>query len=137
MAPHSTFSRKKWNGVPVLAAKNSTPLPKMERLFILAKANQKKYLVSSIPTDPLFFKKGKKKGVVFRWLVAATPFFLQRQFRLYLLRKDGRGLVIVRRPTDLQLRETVRIPETSLVGLIDRKEHPMEKGASLAAYFLQ
>ena len=29
MAPHSTFSRKKWNGVPVLAAKNSTLLPKM------------------------------------------------------------------------------------------------------------
>ena len=28
------------------------------------------------------------------------------------LRKDGRGLVIVRRPTDLQLRETVGIPET-------------------------
>ena len=24
-------------------------------------ANQKKYLVSGIPTDPLFFKKGKKK----------------------------------------------------------------------------
>ena len=57
-------------------------------------------------------KKKKKKGVVFRWLVAATPFFLQRQFRLYLLRKDGRGLIIVRRPTDLQLRETVGIPET-------------------------
>ena len=36
MAPHSTFSRKKWNGVPVLAAKNSTLLPKMELLFILA-----------------------------------------------------------------------------------------------------
>ena len=35
-APHSTFSRKKWNGVPVLAAKNSTLLPKMELLFILA-----------------------------------------------------------------------------------------------------
>ena len=33
---HSTFSRKKWNGVPVLAAKNSTLLPKMELLFILA-----------------------------------------------------------------------------------------------------
>ena len=31
------FSRKKWNGVPVLAAKNSTPLPKMELLFILKK----------------------------------------------------------------------------------------------------
>ena len=28
------------------------------------------------------------------------------------LRKDGRGLVIVRQPTDLQLRETVGIPET-------------------------
>ena len=28
------------------------------------------------------------------------------------LRKDGRGLVIVRGPTDLQLRETVGIPET-------------------------
>ena len=86
------------------------------------------------------------------------PFFLQRQFRLYMssvgvcvsvtrgastilrerllripdtcslkdllskiatdasgwvwLRKDGRDLVIVRRPTDLQLRETVGIPET-------------------------
>ena len=70
----------------------------------------------SRPTH-FFFKKGKKKkkkkgGVVFRWLVAATPFFLQR---LYLLRKkDGRGLVIVRRPTDLQLRETVGIPETSI-----------------------
>ena len=37
MAPHTTFSRKKWNGVPVLAAKNSTPLPKMELLFILKK----------------------------------------------------------------------------------------------------
>ena len=37
MAPHTTFSRKKWNGVPVLAAKNSTPLPKMELLFILQK----------------------------------------------------------------------------------------------------
>ena len=47
-------------------------------------------------------------GVVFRWLVAATPFFATP----YLLRKDGRGLVIVRRPTDLQLRETVGIPET-------------------------
>ena len=35
-APHSTFSRKKWNGVPVLAAKNSTLLPKIELLFILA-----------------------------------------------------------------------------------------------------
>ena len=35
--PHTTFSRKKWNGVPVLAAKNSTPLPKMELLFILKK----------------------------------------------------------------------------------------------------
>ena len=33
---HSTFSRKKWNEVPVLAAKNSTLLPKMELLFILA-----------------------------------------------------------------------------------------------------
>ena len=33
--PHSTFSRKKWNGVPVLAAKNSTLLPKMELPFIL------------------------------------------------------------------------------------------------------
>ena len=32
MAPHSTSSRKKWNGVPVLAAKNSTLLPKMELL---------------------------------------------------------------------------------------------------------
>ena len=42
-----------------------------------AKANQKKYLVSSIPTDPLFFQKRQKekekRGVVFRWLVAATP----------------------------------------------------------------
>ena len=37
MAPHTTFSRKKWNGVPVLAAKNGTPLPKMELLFILKK----------------------------------------------------------------------------------------------------
>ena len=85
-------------------------------LLTSAKANQKKYLVSGIPTDPLFSKKAKKErkgGVVFRWLVATTPFFfLQRQFRLYLLRKDGRGLVIVRRPTDLQLRETVGIPET-------------------------
>ena len=36
MAPHSTFSRKKWNGVPVLAAKNSTLLPKVELLCILA-----------------------------------------------------------------------------------------------------
>ena len=64
----------------------------------------------SRPTH-FFSKKAKKKrgGVVFRWLVAATPFFFAT---LYLLRKDGRGLVIVRRPTDLQLRETVGIPET-------------------------
>ena len=61
-----------------------------------------------IPTDPLFFKKGKKKkkkkkkGVVFRWLVAATPFFFAT------LRKDGRGLVIVRRPTDLPVERDSR-----------------------------
>ena len=34
---NATFSRKKWNGVPVLAAKNSTLLPKVELLFILKK----------------------------------------------------------------------------------------------------
>ena len=45
---------------------------------------------------------------------------------LYLLRKDGRGLVIVHRPTDLQLRETVGIPETryffwlALLNLMDK-----------------
>ena len=82
----------------------------------IAKANQKKYLVSGIPTDPLFFKKGKKRkkrGHGFQMASCNYAlFFLQRQFRLYLLRKDGRGLVIVRRPTDLQLRETVGIPET-------------------------
>ena len=42
-------------------------------------------LVSGIPTDPLFFKKGKKKkkkgGVVFRCLVAATPFFCNAKER--------------------------------------------------------
>ena len=37
MAPHTTFSRKKRNGVPVLIVKNSTLLPKMELLFILKK----------------------------------------------------------------------------------------------------
>ena len=40
-AKNGTFSRKKWNGVPVLAAKNSTLLPKMELLFILAKTEKK------------------------------------------------------------------------------------------------
>ena len=39
MAPHSTLSRKKWNGVPVLAAKNSTLLPKMELLANRQKRN--------------------------------------------------------------------------------------------------
>ena len=106
------------------------------------------------PDRPTFFQK---KGVVFRWLVAATPFFCnasldcmssvgvyvsvtrgastilrERLLRIpdtcslkdllskiatdasgwVWLRKDGRGLVIVCRPTDLQLRETVGIPET-------------------------
>ena len=65
----------------------------------------------SRPTH-FFSKKAKrkeKKGCGFQMascsyaLFFATPVFL---------RKDGRGLVIVRRPTDLQLRETVGIPET-------------------------
>ena len=55
-------------------------------------ANQKKYLVSGIPTDPLFFKKGKKKkkkkgggggGRGFQMASCSYALFLQRQFRLY------------------------------------------------------
>ena len=40
------------------------------------KANQKKYLVSGNLTDPLFFKKGKKKKKKMgRGFQMATPFF--------------------------------------------------------------
>ena len=84
-------------------------------LSLIGEANQKKYLASGIPTDPLFFKKGKKKKKKKNgaWFSDGYALFLQRQFStVCLLRKDGRGLVIVRRPTDLQLRETVGIPET-------------------------
>ena len=66
----------------------------------------------SRPTH-FFFKKGKKKKKMGRGFQMATPFFCNASLVTEcLLRKDGRGLVIVRRPTDLQLRETVGIPET-------------------------
>ena len=45
-------------------------------------ANQKKYLVSGIPTDPLFFKKGKKKKKKGAWFSDGYALFLQRQFGL-------------------------------------------------------
>ena len=49
MAPHSTLSRRKWNGVPVLAAKNSTLLPKMELLFIVATVIDRKEHLNKVP----------------------------------------------------------------------------------------
>ena len=65
------------------------------------------------PDRPTFFqkrqKKKKKRGRGFQMASCSYALFFAT---LYLLRKDGRGLVIVRRPTDLQLRETVGIPET-------------------------
>ena len=50
--------------------------------WLYPKANQKKYLVSGNPTDPLFFKKGKKKKKNGAWFSDGYALFLQRQFSL-------------------------------------------------------
>ena len=49
---------------------------------VATKANQKKYLVSGIPTDPLFSKKAKKKKKRRGFQMASCSYalFLQRQF---------------------------------------------------------
>ena len=65
----------------------------------------------SRPTH-FFSKKAKKKKKKRRGFQMASCSYALFFATPVLLTKDGRGLVIVRRPTDLQLRETVGIPET-------------------------
>ena len=83
MAPHSTLSRKKWNGVPVLAAKNSTLLPKMELLFI----DRKEHPMASLAAKLLLSKN--------LFFTMTTQFEAKDIFFLTFVQQQNQPIIII------------------------------------------